>query len=58
MIFSVVYEDIRVPPPPAPPKYRGDENNRRLIITHIENINFKSYAGTQILGPFHKVCLI
>lgn len=27
----------------------------RLIITHIENINFKSYAGKQVLGPFHKV---
>ncbi|XP_047130345.1 structural maintenance of chromosomes protein 4 isoform X1 [Hydra vulgaris] len=26
----------------------------RLIITHIENINFKSYAGKQVLGPFHK----
>lgn len=28
--------------------------NKRLIISHIENINFKSYAGKQILGPFHK----
>lgn len=27
----------------------------RLIITHIVNINFKSYAGRQVLGPFHKV---
>merc|ERR1712168_1235517 len=26
----------------------------RLIITHIENVNFKSYAGKQVLGPFHK----
>ena len=25
----------------------------RLIISHIENENFKSYAGTQVLGPFH-----
>ena len=28
----------------------------RLMITKIENHNFKSYAGTQVLGPFHKVC--
>ena len=28
----------------------------RLMITHIENVNFKSYAGKQVLGPFHKVC--
>uniref|UniRef100_A0A803TJ96 Structural maintenance of chromosomes 4 n=1 Tax=Anolis carolinensis TaxID=28377 RepID=A0A803TJ96_ANOCA len=26
----------------------------RLMITHIVNQNFKSYAGEQILGPFHK----
>ena len=30
-------------------------SNIRLIITHIENLNFKSYAGKQVLGPFHKV---
>ena len=28
----------------------------RLVISNIENINFKSYAGKQVLGPFHKVC--
>lgn len=27
----------------------------RLIITKIVNENFKSYAGKQELGPFHKV---
>uniref|UniRef100_H2Z796 Structural maintenance of chromosomes protein n=1 Tax=Ciona savignyi TaxID=51511 RepID=H2Z796_CIOSA len=26
----------------------------RLIITHIVNYNFKSYAGKKVLGPFHK----
>uniref|UniRef100_A0A452SUT6 Structural maintenance of chromosomes protein 4 n=1 Tax=Ursus americanus TaxID=9643 RepID=A0A452SUT6_URSAM len=26
----------------------------RLMITHIVNQNFKSYAGEKILGPFHK----
>jgi hypothetical protein len=25
------------------------------MITHIVNENFKSYAGVQTLGPFHKV---
>lgn len=28
---------------------------RRLMITHIVNEFFKSYAGKQTLGPFHKV---
>jgi hypothetical protein len=32
-----------------------DANGPRLMITHIVNDNFKSYAGTQTLGPFHKV---
>lgn len=27
----------------------------RLMITKIVNENFKSYAGIQELGPFHKV---
>ena len=33
-------------------------NNERLVISNIENINFKSYAGKQVLGPFHKVSQI
>ena len=28
---------------------------QRLVITHIVNEFFKSYAGKQVLGPFHKV---
>jgi len=31
-------------------------SSERLVISNIENINFKSYAGKQVLGPFHKVC--
>jgi len=27
------------------------------MITRIVNENFKSYAGIETLGPFHKVCL-
>ena len=30
-------------------------NPARLMITKIVNENFKSYAGIQELGPFHKV---
>jgi hypothetical protein len=28
---------------------------KRLIITHMTLENFKSYAGVQHIGPFHKV---
>ena len=31
-----------------------ETSNRRLIITHMELENFKSYAGVQEIGPFHK----
>ncbi|KAH9505175.1 Structural maintenance of chromosomes protein 4 [Bulinus truncatus] len=31
-----------------------ETNGPRLMITHIVNENFKSYAGVQTLGPFHK----
>ena len=30
---------------------------RRLVIREMELNNFKSYAGLQKVGPFHKVCL-
>lgn len=39
---------------PVPVKDKTDPYTR-LMITHIENVNFKSYAGKQVLGPFHKV---
>ncbi|KAK3932165.1 Structural maintenance of chromosomes protein 4 [Frankliniella fusca] len=45
--------DIYIPPPP-PTTAGTDQNGPRLIITHIENENFKSYAGKTTLGPFHK----
>ncbi|KAA0200463.1 hypothetical protein HAZT_HAZT006975 [Hyalella azteca] len=45
--------DIYLPPPP-PPACTFDSNGPRLVITHIENDFFKSYAGKQVLGPFHK----
>ena len=45
--------DIYIPPPPLP-ALTMDNNGPRLVITHIENEWFKSYAGKQVLGPFHK----
>jgi len=45
--------DIYIPPPPAP-ACTMDATGPRLVITHIENEFFKSYAGKQVLGPFHK----
>ena len=40
--------------PPPPPSLTFEAEGPRLVITHIENENFKSYAGLQVLGPFHK----
>ncbi len=42
-------------PPPPPPTMSSEPGAPRLMISHIVNRNFKSYAGEQILGPFHKV---
>uniref|UniRef100_A0A8B9IYA8 Structural maintenance of chromosomes protein n=1 Tax=Amazona collaria TaxID=241587 RepID=A0A8B9IYA8_9PSIT len=41
-------------PPPPPPVVTNEAGAPRLMITHIVNQNFKSYAGEQTLGPFHK----
>ncbi|KAK8771706.1 hypothetical protein V5799_025049 [Amblyomma americanum] len=46
-------DDIYVPPPP-PASCTFDPTGPRLMIKEIENINFKSYAGKKIIGPFHK----
>ena len=39
------------------PNTATENSTARLMITKIVNENFKSYAGTQELGPFHKVSL-
>ncbi|XP_055375705.1 structural maintenance of chromosomes protein 4 [Condylostylus longicornis] len=44
--------DIYIPPP-AQPHCSTESKGPRLIITQIENENFKSYAGKVTLGPFH-----
>ncbi|XP_077468486.1 structural maintenance of chromosomes protein 4 [Stigmatopora argus] len=41
-------------PAPPPPAMTNEPGAPRLMITHLVNRNFKSYAGDQILGPFHK----
>lgn len=49
-------EDIYIPPP-AKVFCEVDTTGPRLMITEIVNENFKSYAGTHVIGPFHKVSL-
>ncbi|XP_065224960.1 structural maintenance of chromosomes protein 4 isoform X2 [Planococcus citri] len=46
-------DDIYIPPAP-PPVCSYESNGPRLIITHIVNENFKSYAGRVVVGPFDK----
>lgn len=48
-----VDNDIYIPPP-LKINNEIDINGPRLIITKISNQNFKSYRGTQVIGPFHK----
>lgn len=47
-------DGVFIPPPPKQPNFSGDKTGNRLVITYIENVNFKSYANRQLLGPFHK----
>ncbi|XP_066588736.1 structural maintenance of chromosomes protein 4 [Prorops nasuta] len=46
-------EKIYIPPPPKLVS-EFDKTGPRLMIAKIINENFKSYAGKQIIGPFHK----
>ncbi|KAL3101394.1 hypothetical protein niasHT_021512 [Heterodera trifolii] len=39
---------------PAPPESFMHRDGNRMVISHIEVENFKSYYGRQIIGPFHK----
>ena len=49
-------DDIYIPPAP-PPVCSYESSGPRLIITHIVNENFKSYAGRVLVGPFDKVMI-
>ena len=53
-MYVADYGDVIVPPPPLSIQ-SFDGSGPRLMITHIVNENFKSYANVQTLGPFHKV---
>lgn len=37
------------------PKDEQQTERSRLVINKLCLINFKSFAGTQVIGPFHKV---
>ena len=40
---------------PTAPTFGPIQNSKRLIVDHIVLENFKSYAGRQVIGPFHQV---
>lgn len=40
-----------------PDKIESTKNVARVMITHIDVTDFKSYSGSQIIGPFHHVSL-
>jgi len=41
-------------PTPSVPTNETPSPTKRLMISHMEMTNFKSYFGKQIVGPFHK----
>lgn len=45
---------LRMKIPPMQNSLIMKEGSERLVITHIEVENFKSYYGKQVIGPFHK----
>lgn len=45
-------------PPPIKPYCSTESKGPRLVIRFIENTNFKSYANTVSVGPFHHVSFI
>lgn len=60
---NIVLETPTQRPPvifsPVKPKQEEDKGPKpRLVIHKIVLVNFKSYAGRQEIGPFHKVCPI
>eukprot|EP00804_Cyclotella_cryptica_P003038 CCRYP_006040-RB/>CCRYP_006040-RB protein AED:0.02 eAED:0.02 QI:226/1/1/1/1/0.66/3/2068/736 len=57
--FEPIHDDIMTdsstdPTATCPPPSTNDTPPTRLIITKMDLINFKSYAGTKTIGPFHK----
>ena len=55
-----LFEPPPMPPPPSiapPPPEEPSGPKSRLMIHMMALVNFKSYAGRQVIGPFHKVRL-
>lgn len=53
-----LFEPPPMPPPPStvpPPPEEPSGPKSRLMIHMMALVNFKSYAGRQVIGPFHKV---
>jgi structural maintenance of chromosome 4 len=50
-IDSVIEEEEMMPPIETEIQ---KENPQRLVIDKIELVNFKSYKGKKVIGPFHK----
>jgi len=52
-----LFEPPSMPPPPstASPPEEPSGPKSRLMIHKMALVNFKSYAGRQVIGPFHKV---
>ncbi len=44
--------------PDCPQPFGPVQSSRRLIVDHIVLENFKSYAGRQVIGPFHEVIIL
>lgn len=42
-------------PTGVPSTFGPTHQSKRLIVDHIVLENFKSYAGRQVIGPFHQV---
>lgn len=53
MSDDVLGESNKQPEQPEQPEEKPKRS--RLVIHQLALINFKSFAGTQVIGPFHKV---
>lgn len=54
VVMSDVLDQNEIQPVEEQP-VQSNEPKPRLVINQIVMENFKSYAGRQVIGPFHKV---
>lgn len=54
VVMSDVLDQNEIQPVEEQP-FQSNEPKPRLVINQIVMENFKSYAGRQVIGPFHKV---